>query len=117
MSQIDRTDRSAYITLGIILGSAFGVIAGVLTAPKSGRETRQQLGEKANKMQEWTGEKFSSQGKMAAEQIDASIEESEQLISRAADGTKEKVDKAADKAKQATDKDTNDFTGTPRIEI
>lgn len=35
--------------LGVVLGAAVGVIAGILTAPKSGKETRQDLKEHGKK--------------------------------------------------------------------
>lgn len=35
--------------LGVVLGAAVGVIAGILTAPKSGKETRQDLKEQGKK--------------------------------------------------------------------
>lgn len=37
------------LALGAIIGAAVGVVAGVLTAPKSGRETRDDIRRKAEK--------------------------------------------------------------------
>ena len=35
--------------LGVVLGAAAGLVAGILTAPKSGKETRQELKEQGKK--------------------------------------------------------------------
>lgn len=40
--------------LGTIVGAVAGVVAGLLTAPKSGRETRADLKEKATELKENT---------------------------------------------------------------
>jgi gas vesicle protein len=47
MSNYDNTDRTAYITLGILFGVGAGVATGMLLAPKSGQEARNQLRQKA----------------------------------------------------------------------
>ena len=36
--------------IGIIIGAIAGVLAGFLTAPKSGKETREDLKKKANRV-------------------------------------------------------------------
>jgi len=38
------------IAIGAIIGAAAGIIAGMLTAPKSGKETRADLKDKANEL-------------------------------------------------------------------
>ena len=43
--------------LGALFGAAAGVVAGVLTAPKSGKETRADLKKKANELKNEAGEK------------------------------------------------------------
>jgi gas vesicle protein len=37
------------VAIGAVIGAAVGVVAGILTAPKSGKETRAELMEKANR--------------------------------------------------------------------
>lgn len=39
-------------TLGVVVGSAIGAVVALLTAPKSGKETREDLKVKANEMKE-----------------------------------------------------------------
>ena len=43
--------------LGALLGAAAGVVAGVLTAPKSGKETRADLKNKADELKTQASEK------------------------------------------------------------
>jgi gas vesicle protein len=38
-----RRDRAGMLALGVVIGSAAGAVAGVLLAPKSGKETREEL--------------------------------------------------------------------------
>lgn len=40
--------KSAKLAVGAIIGAAVGVVAGVLTAPKSGKETRDEIKNKAD---------------------------------------------------------------------
>ena len=42
------------IALGAIVGATVGIVAGVLTAPKSGKETRDELAEKAREVRDQT---------------------------------------------------------------
>ena len=115
MSQFDKTDRSAYITLGILFGAAAGVIAGVLTAPRSGSETREQLRAKAQETKGRAKDQLATQKKIATEKIDHTIEKSKQVVGRAADSTRDTIDKVADKAKQATDKAKTAAQDTPKL--
>ncbi len=39
--------KTSKLALGAIIGAAAGMVAGVLTAPKSGRETRDDIKQKA----------------------------------------------------------------------
>ena len=41
---------------GAVIGAAAGVVAGILTAPKSGRETREDIKTKANEMKHKAGD-------------------------------------------------------------
>lgn len=43
-----KKDNSKFF-LGVVLGAAAGLVAGILTAPKSGKETRQELKEQGKK--------------------------------------------------------------------
>ena len=43
-------DRDGGFFKGFIFGSIVGIVTGILLAPKSGRETREELGEEAEKL-------------------------------------------------------------------
>lgn len=47
----------AKFALGALVGAAAGLVAGFLTAPKSGKETREDLKRKANEIKDTTSEK------------------------------------------------------------
>lgn len=42
------SNQSGNVILGTLIGAAVGFAAGILLAPASGKETRENLGEKAN---------------------------------------------------------------------
>lgn len=48
---------SRKFAIGALIGAAAGVVAGVLTAPKSGKETRADLKHKAVELKEKAGDK------------------------------------------------------------
>ena len=56
------------VALGAIPGAAVGVVAGVLTAPKSGKETRDDLKAKADDLKNQTKQK-ADQVKTKAETV------------------------------------------------
>ena len=45
---------------GLVAGAILGTLAGMLVAPKSGKETRKMVGEKASKIRNRTGEAMGS---------------------------------------------------------
>lgn len=50
--------KKSGLTLGVIIGAAAGIIAGLLTAPKSGKETRQDIKKHAEEMKRTGTEKL-----------------------------------------------------------
>ena len=44
--------------LGAIIGATAGVVAGILTAPKSGKETRADIKAKAGEIKDQAGDKY-----------------------------------------------------------
>lgn len=58
----------AKFPLGAVIGAAAGIIAGVLTAPKSGKETRDDIKSKAEELK-----------KKAAEAMDKAVDETKNL--------------------------------------
>ncbi|MCL2451671.1 YtxH domain-containing protein [Candidatus Saccharibacteria bacterium] len=54
--------------LGAVIGGAIGAVAGLLSAPKSGKETRADLKKKADEAKEFAGEK-TKEAKKAARKV------------------------------------------------
>ena len=55
--------------LGALIGGAVGAVAGLLTAPKSGKETRADIKKKAGETADWTKEKAGEVKKVADKKI------------------------------------------------
>ena len=73
--------RSSDFLKGLLLGGLFGAIAGILYAPKSGEETREDIGRKAeeimakaNELTERGKESFQNNKGRLKKAIDAGIE-------------------------------------------
>lgn len=49
-------DNGKKLMTGLVAGAVLGTIAGMLLAPKSGKENRKMVGEKASKIRNRTGE-------------------------------------------------------------
>ena len=78
--------------LGAFLGIAAGAVAGVLLAPKSGKETREDLAEKAEELKTMTPEEIKEKALEKAEEMkEKAFEKAEEL--------KEKVAVSLDEAK------------------
>lgn len=60
--------------LGALIGAVAGVIAGILTAPKSGKETRADIKEKAGELKQETA-KRTEQAKARSGEIAADVKE------------------------------------------
>ena len=61
--------------LGLLFGAAVGAVAGILTAPKSGKETRKELKEKAEEIGKVVKEKTSEFVEDAKVKTEAAVEE------------------------------------------
>ena len=62
-------DNSGKFFLGALIGAAAGAIAGILFAPRSGKETRKIIGEKAKDYTEKGKETLSKGKEIAKEKI------------------------------------------------
>jgi gas vesicle protein len=71
--------------LGALVGAVAGIIAGVLTAPKSGKETRTSIKDKALELKQ----KSVKKAKDAKDKADKYHERSEHAIKGAVEGAKE----------------------------
>lgn len=77
-----RSDAGSTVT-ALTVGAAMGAVAGVLLAPRSGKETRDRIMQKTSR----------------------SIDDKKEKIENARDKTQEKVDQAADVATTAADQE------------
>ncbi len=78
--------------LGALLGAAIGAASGILLAPKSGKETREDLKKQADKMY---GD-LEKTGKDAA----ANMEETVEKVQQQADRLKKRAERAIDGARK-----------------
>lgn len=99
VSQSDKTDRGIYITLGVLVGAVAGMAAGLLTAPKSGKETRDELRLRAKQSKE-----------IAKQQLAAARDTTAEKLHKVLDKSKD----AADSAKQTADRITDQVATTAR---
>lgn len=80
--------------LGALIGATAGIVAGVLTAPKSGKETRADLKEKAGELKNQASEK---------------VNEASKQVDKAAHSAREVVDDYGDRASRALDSAKTEF--------
>jgi gas vesicle protein len=59
------SDRGDGFFKGFVIGGIIGAVAGILLAPKSGKETREELGEEADKLYTQTKSDFEHARKAA----------------------------------------------------
>ncbi|MGL5295628.1 MAG: YtxH domain-containing protein [Culicoidibacterales bacterium] len=81
---------------GAVLGAAAGAVAGVLLAPKSGKETRENLAEKAEELKTMTPDEIKEKALEKAEELkEKALEKAEELKEKAAislDGAKDHLE-------------------------
>lgn len=82
--------------LGALIGAAAGVVAGFLTAPKSGKETREDLKRKATEMKENVNEK--------AETVKGRADEKADEVRKRADELKKRTENAVEGAREGFSK-------------
>lgn len=85
------------IALGTIIGVAAGIVAGVLTAPKSGKETRADLKEKATELKNEAKKKVDSSTHSTKEPRLSSKTDFNQTLKRSESYLKEEIKKALEK--------------------
>lgn len=105
--------------IGIIIGAIAGVLAGFLTAPKSGKETREDLKKKANEVKGSAERKLkdaykelgslSDDAKKKAKQLGGKAKDEMDDLAKKADDLKEKVKSAITSIKSGDD-DNDDAT-------
>jgi gas vesicle protein len=88
----NKTDKSAYMVLGMF----FGMVAGMLLAPRSGEETRAKLREHAMNAKQKAGEQLSNKGNATMQAINKSL-------NKAQDKAEDVIHTSQDMAETATD--------------
>lgn len=83
--------------LGALFGAAAGMIAGILTAPKSGKETRAELKVKANEAKKKANAAI-AEAKVKGEKVYGDVKEKADVVLNDA---KDKVNDYADRVKRA----------------
>ena len=69
-------EKNKGLAAGAAIGAVLGVITGILFAPKSGKETRKDLKDAAEK----AGERFSVEAKKLEEEITALLDKADDMI-------------------------------------
>jgi gas vesicle protein len=90
------TDKSAYMTLGFMFGIIGGVAAGMLLAPKSGRESREQIKLKAQETQARLKQQAAIQKASVTEKVNRARNKAQDV----ADQAKDTAGRARDAAKE-----------------
>lgn len=96
--------------LGALFGAAIGMVAGILTAPKSGKETREDLKVKANEAKDKANKAIAA-AKVKGEKLYGDVREKADGAVKDAKGTvndyADRVKRAAVSAKEELDREQN----------
>ena len=96
-------------TRDFLTGLLTGVAIGILTAPRSGKETRNKLTEEANKSTEGLKEQYGKLKEQAVDQYDKVKEQASQYVGQAKDQFNQLKGQAEDKADQFKDKAESEY--------
>ncbi|MHB8789743.1 MAG: YtxH domain-containing protein [Desulfobulbaceae bacterium] len=95
-----RRNRAGMLALGVVIGGMAGAVAGVLYAPRAGKETREDLTRRGSEAWEKVKENASTTG----QQLISAVEEKTSRVRTAAekgvDAAKKGVDAARDSLKE-----------------
>ena len=97
-------------TLGAIVGIAAGVVAGILAAPKSGEETRNDIKQKANRLKNSANQK-AGQAKRSANQ---KADQAKEIVTEAADDALDKAEDLKTRTKRAIKGAKSEFNKKPK---
>jgi len=87
------------LLLGLILGAATGAVAGLLLAPASGKETRENLSDKAGELKSDLDKKFNELSKKIEDLDKESLNDFKEKFGDVKASVKEKFDKVSAKVK------------------
>lgn len=80
MTHNDSVDKGAYITMGLMLGAAAGLVAGILTAPRSGEETRAQMRTKAMRARERARREMATRSSQMSDKLSQGLDKTSDTI-------------------------------------
>jgi gas vesicle protein len=87
------------LLLGLILGAATGAVAGLLLAPASGKETRENISDKASELKSDLDRKFNELSQKIQDLDGESIAEFKEKFNDVKESVKEKYDQMSAKVK------------------
>lgn len=90
-------EKNKGLAAGAAIGAVLGVITGILFAPKSGKETRKDLKDAAEK----AGERFSVEAKKLEEEITALLDKADDMIKSTSTTVSSKLSELEVQAKDA----------------
>jgi gas vesicle protein len=93
-------ENKSYGLAWFLAGLGVGALVGILYAPKSGRETREDI---ANTAREGT-EYLRAKTRQAAEEVSAFVDKSKEQVSAMVDKSKEQVSEYVDRGREAIDR-------------
>lgn len=98
------SDKSGDFLKGLLIGGLIGAVAGILFAPKSGKETREDIARKADELVTKAGEEYERAMETSKKAYDAAVERLKELETAAREKVEEteaKVGKLAAQGKEA----------------
>ncbi len=104
--------RSLVFLKGLLIGGLIGAVAGILFAPKSGRETREDISRKTQDLVSKAREEYVSVLEKSKEAYDAALErmkETKSALKGQVSETEKKIEEWAEKGKDAVDETKGRF--------
>lgn len=96
----DKGSAAGKFALGVLIGAAAGAIVGILTAPKSGKETREDIRRKASEVKDITAEKLDE----AKEYADGKTKEAKKFATEKTADAKDFIEREKKAIKEAAKK-------------
>lgn len=100
--------------LGLLLGAAVGAVAGILTAPKSGKETREDLKQKGKEIADAAKTKGEKVAKNTGEFVEGAKEKLDDFTHEAGVKTGEVVENVKTEAGKIQKRALNTFEGAKK---
>lgn len=95
-------NKSGDFMAGLVVGGLIGTVIGILYAPKSGRETREEIGQKADELLAKVKEEYEYAAEKSRKAYEASVKRLKALEEKAlekVEDVSEKVDELAGRGK------------------